>query len=319
MRRWTRSCVSLSQLLLTTLLLVVVSVSPCSASTPSTLRPLLGSRVAQFLARRAVTTTAGSTIALTTPAAASIVGRSAAVNSGFRGFSQRATRLQCKLQKNYSLRAIVGDVYTNNGDGEEVILPRRVNVRPLVSSITTVAANAAGEAMEAFVGGYVLGAFTGCSRRLYLGVKHYSLPAAVCPQVLPYPFLTRFSQQSLQFHAHNLAWGTEWAKISAVFATCRSITKIARHNQEDAWNSVVGSAMAGAVLGIQAKGKRNLTVLPKAATRGALLYGGTMLLLHPGLWRQGMEMCSLTNTRGNHGLVLEQQAEPWYNQISWIE
>ena len=199
--------------------------------------------------------------------------------------------------------------------------------------------------MSGFLGGYLLGAATDSTRRVYFGLrKSFAATAptytsSVSFNLLPYPGLTKFSQQSLQFHAHNLSWAREWAKISAVFGACRVLVKTIRHDTEDAWNSVFGSAMAGAILaGYPAK---TMSTAPSLIARGALLYGGTMFLLHPDLWKQGMETCWLTPPRvvkrarrpipvldefpmdvqeqhQQYQQHLPQKDLPWYDTIDWI-
>lgn len=103
--------------------------------------------------------------------------------------------------------------------------------------------------------------------------------ATTTGHVLPYPSLVRHSRQSLHMHRTSLNFGKEWAQMSAVFGASRVLVQTLRR-QEDEWNTVLGSALAGAVFASRQQARR---LPPVAMGRGALLYGGTMLLLNPTL------------------------------------
>ena len=146
-------------------------------------------------------------------------------------------------------------------------------------------------------------------------------------ELLPYPELTQCTQQALRSHARCVQWATEWGKISAVFGACRFLCQTLRehppsswtrlplslsasmsqahrkdtYRDADAWDSVSGSALAGAILAAVSTLKARtepslydrLTWVPGPTVRSALLYGGVMLLLHPQLWRQCAEALQL--------------------------
>ena len=116
-------------------------------------------------------------VAGVSPAAAAFVGRSAVARSGFRQFSQRATRLQGNLQKNFSFRAIAGDVtdvYTNNGSNSKSYKRqhKKHDCHSILASLTSMVTTAASEAISGFIGGYLLGAATGSARGSYFGIRN---------------------------------------------------------------------------------------------------------------------------------------------------
>ena len=330
------------------------------------------------------------------------------VRSGFRQFSQKATRLQGQLKKTFSFRTIFSDVFTNNpSDGSSGTTEQKggsqssqshsntdaANVNAmdgsvhsssssstrkrkskirgstsqlqskqdsrhitsnqplpmppapihqleqrhppikLKSAVTTIVTGTIAESISGFVGGYVLGATTDVTRRTYQAVKRTFFLESPSPatkaavlgasySMLPYSSLTKFSQKSLQSHARSMAWGTEWAKMGAVFCFCRLVIQSVRQQQQqqqqttrsdtsreqamsvqdDGWNAVAGCGLAGSILPImtpvsaaaKAKASSSRFILAGSVTRGALLYSGTMFLLHPELWKQGMEALWLT-------------------------
>ena len=82
--------------------------------------------------------------------------------------------------------------------------------------------------------------------------------------------------------------------MSAVFCASRGMVKTLRQSQsqpqpnDEEWNTVLGSGVAGAVFSALARKG------PVAMGRGALLYGGTMFVLHPHLWKSGLHAMMLT-------------------------
>jgi hypothetical protein len=129
-----------------------------------------------------------------------------------------------------------------------------------------------------------------------------------------------------------MAWAMDWAKISALFGACRILVKSItmattsshsnnstrknptvsdRDDTEDAWNSIGASALTGAILAVlgdnwkTTQTKRQLQPIIHSSrlfaaravatmTRGALLYGGTMFVLHPQVWKEGLQTLMLT-------------------------
>lgn len=365
---------------------------------------------------------------------ASAIVSSPLARTGFRQFSQRATRLQF-LQKTIKGRgSILGDVFTNKqssggkkkkrkreiqfdtdddniiregdsneyygpiGGGARMYLPERLQhyhdsqaisfLRQCQKSLSFLvpALGIVEEAVGGYVAGYICGAVTILSKISYRGIRDIfsstSQAAATTSRtvtasandLLPYPVLTKYSQDLLQSHARCIQWAVEWGKISAVFGTCRLVCHVLRehppsswkdtyyratfstkedesfynyHHDEpyrdtDAWDSVSGSALAGAVLAgastFQTRTETNLYVrwtwIPGPAVRSALLYGGVMLLLHPQLWKPCFEALQLvppkskatTDTSmqtflGRNGffVVPEHRPGPWYDRIGLLE
>ena len=167
---------------------------------------------------------------------------------------------------------------SNNKMQLEVSRPRPA----LLSSLTAVAAGTAVETMSGYVGGYFLGMATDCTRRCYWGFKDLLRPTtataaaastAEATSILPYSSLMRMSQNSLQMHARSMQWATEWGKVSAMFCACRWLSQSLRHNRDDEWNSVFGSAMAGAIFAGGAAGAVDGTQ-PRSGHRGKRRRGG---------------------------------------------
>ena len=277
---------------------------------------------------------------------------SAVANSGFRQFSQRATRLQLNLQKAFSLRAIFGNCVTNNewNHGEFNSDSHNANAvwraPPFIRSLQGVVMETVNESVAGFVGGYLLAATTDVTRKVYRGVRCAATASATgsttasafttSTTLLPYPSITKYSQQVLQSHARSMTWAMEWARISAVFAACRLAVHLARntagrtsivaattttkhnyfsniqsfHHDED-WNDVLGSALVGAIFA--ARQNHVWKLRPAAMTKGAILYGGTMFLLHPDLWKEGMEALWLNLPKNAAGACYEQ----WYDH-QWM-
>ena len=252
---------------------------------------------------------------------------------GFLKFSHRATRLQQQLQRSYSLRAIFLDAITNKPEsrrsettttttttslqqhGEEL----RSLMRPqpaLWQDVQRIAGGTVAESWNGFVGGYLLATGLDVTKRLYWKVIATSLQpsrlavatssatnsmaaaAASSLHQLPYPGLRAFSQETLLMHARSRQFGVEWAQMSAVFCASRGIVKALRQRQtavtgdnkalDDEWDTVLGGGVAGAAFSALARKG------PVAMARGALLYGTTMLVLHPHLWKSGLQAAMLT-------------------------
>ncbi|CAB9504029.1 expressed unknown protein [Seminavis robusta] len=237
-------------------------------------------------------------------------------STGFTQFSQRATRLQTRLQRSFSLRAIFSDVITNHPGSASASTSASTSTSTYGTHLQRIATGTIQESWSGFVGGYTLATSSAIARRLlsytrptlastmhsttstaaYLGTS----PAASINQVLPYSSILSFSQQTLQMHSQSLQFGIEWAQMSAVFGASRLIVQTIR-KKDDEWNTVVGSALAGSVFACLPKPTKPLHGLNPisraipfgAMTRGAMLYGCTMFLLHPTLWKDGMHKAML--------------------------
>ena len=152
-----------------------------------------------------------------------------------------------------------------------------------------------------------------------------TVAAASSLHQLPYPGLRAFSQETLWMHARSRQFGVEWAQMSAVFCASRGLVKALRqrrqqqqqaaavtvvngdtaltmmthqpestyqqqqhqHALDDEWDTVLGGGVAGAAFSALARKG------PVAMARGALLYGTTMFVLHPHLWKSGMQAAML--------------------------
>jgi len=203
--------------------------------------------------------------------------------------------------------------------------PLLKHTRPthLIKDLQRIAAGTMSESWSGFVGGYALLMSTDVVRLVYrkviqkattqvvsssfssVVVPSMANTAATSSSILPYPHLFRTSQHALQLHSRSLAFGIEWAQMSAVFGACRLLVQTVRKGKDDEWNSVLGSTCAGAVFsalptftppptianaasqGALVLGKRVIPVT--AMARGALLYGSVMFALHPNLWNQGLD------------------------------
>jgi hypothetical protein len=72
--------------------------------------------------------------------------------------------------------------------------------------------------------------------------------------------LTRFSR----WNQRNVRWGKSWGTISAAFSGFDTSVKLLRNNRVDEWNSLIGSAFAGAFF-VRKQG-------PEAMLRSAVMY-----------------------------------------------
>lgn len=72
--------------------------------------------------------------------------------------------------------------------------------------------------------------------------------------------LTRFAR----FHQKNMRWGKNWGQISASFSGFDTGVRLLRDNKQDEWNSLFGSACAGAFF-VRNQG-------PGSMAKSALLY-----------------------------------------------
>ncbi|CAB9528433.1 expressed unknown protein [Seminavis robusta] len=242
-----------------------------------------------------------------------------AIRSGFRQFSKRATARRLQQQKQLtSLKSSFGNVVTNNsGSGSGS------NGSDKTDWISVISWLALETALDSFVGGflsgYVLGSTVDATKRIYRHLVTTSTSTTTSTtshlqEILPYAHVTQFTQQTLQVHRVGIAWAKEWAVISALFCACRILVTVVasthgvtcqdngrtwlqqtletiqnEDSNENAWNTIGGSALAGAILSRPDNTPflrllQNHKVVIMTMARGAILYGGTMFLLHPSLW-----------------------------------
>jgi hypothetical protein len=253
--------------------------------------------------------------------------RRTAVRTGFRQFSQRATRLQQEVSQSFSVRAIFSDVITNHPGQQQKQATSQVlsatedsatedfthpmtrvtrKRTPFLRTLQTIASGTLHDSWSGFVGGYVLGTATDVSRQIYRTVVSSTVQSAAATtsaaasttgHVLPYNELLQLSQNALHTHSRNTAFALEWARMSAVFGACRLVVQSVRQTHDE-WNSVGGSCLAGAVFSIlqHTTTPQQYLPAPSVMLQSALLYGGTMWLLHPNLWKPTAQALFLTPT-----------------------
>ena len=101
-------------------------------------------------------------------------------------------------------------------------------------------------------------------------------------------------------------------------------------DREDGWNSVVGSAVAGSLFTVWPHvrnmtkhhtmlSSKQLVGVGGTATRAAFLYGSFMVMLHPELWKQGIDALGLTVPDNNeHNNNISRGPQPWYDRIDML-
>ena len=100
--------------------------------------------------------------------------------------------------------------------------------------------------VSGFATAYLFGSITG-------------IPLLVKP---PSEGVTRFAR----FNQKNIRWGKSWGSISGSFSGFDTGVRLVRNNKVDEWNSLIGSACAGAFF-VRAQG-------PAAMAKSAALYAG---------------------------------------------
>jgi len=153
----------------------------------------------------------------------------------------------------------------------------------LVAGLTELALVVLFDYTSGFVSGYGLGSVFGLPG-LVLGNKKAEM-------------VQTFGQRLATWHGRNARWGSTWASFSAVIGGANVGARVLRNGKEDEWTSILSSMAMGAFWA------RNEG--PAGMARGAIMYGGIVLLFNGGLGG------SRRSNRSNRGMPTQEEEQAY--------